>query len=167
MAVALNNPNMTPPGLFRYRVPETGQWIRDIYAWNDLEDAIVKHYKANHLAVPSDLRQLILDQLCAQLPQGWCRDGTKGFVGFVRGLMHEFQRVLMGTTAIADWILTEGGKRVDDAEAMRRGEVCKRCVFNQPPIGCSTCSIAALNKIVEKFLAGQSLPIDSQLESCQ
>jgi hypothetical protein len=73
----------------------------------------------------------------------------------------------MGTTVLADWVLSEGGKRVDDSEAIRRGEICKRCVFNQPPIGCSSCNIAALNKIVEKFLGGQSLPIDNQLESCQ
>src|SRR2546429_180728 len=110
MAVSLNNPTMTPPGLFRYRVPETGQMIKEFYAYNDLEDAVVKHYRANKLAVPSDLRQLIIDQLCAQLPQGWCKDGTKGFVGFVRGLVAEFQRILMGTTTLADWLISSGGQ---------------------------------------------------------
>lgn len=166
MAVSLNNPNMTVPGLFRYRVPETGFFLKEFYAWNDLEDAVVKHYRANKLPVPSDLRQLILDQLCATLPQGWCRDGNQGFVGFVRGLLHEFQRVLMGTTTLADWLIKAGGQRVDDAEVNRRGQICQRCVFNQPPIGCSSCNLAALNKVVERAIGGHSLPIDAQLEAC-
>lgn len=167
MALSLNNPNMTPPGLFRYRVPETGHIIKDYYSWNDIEEAVVKHYRANHLPVPGDLRQLIIDQLCQTLPNGWCRDSDRaGFIGFARGLMHEFQRIVQGTITLADWVVADGAERVDDAEVTRRGEICKRCVFNQPPIGCSSCSMATLNKIVEKFVGGQPLPIDNQLESC-
>ena len=157
---------MAPPGLFRYRVPETGYFSKDWYSWNDLEDDVVRNYRVNHLPVPTDLRQLMTDYLCKQLPEGWCRDGNRGFVGFVRGLLHEFQRILQGTITLSDWMLSEGAKRVDDSEAMRRASICQKCPFNQPPIGCSSCSIAALNKIVEKFLGGQSMPLDSQLESC-
>ena len=166
MALTLNNPSMTPPGLFRYRVPETGHFLKDFYAWNDLEEAVVKHYKANHLPVPSDLRDRIIEQLCQQLSPEWCRDSKGGFVGFMRNLVHEFQRVVMGTTTLVDWAISSGAKRVDDSEVLRRGEICNRCTFNQPPIGCNSCNVSALNKIVEKFVGGQHLPIDSQLEAC-
>lgn len=162
----MNNFQTTPPGMWRYRVPETGRWIKEFYAYNDLEAEIVKHYKANSLTAPADLRQRIVEQMCEQLPPGWCKDGS-GLIGFVRGLLHEFQRVLQGTSTLVDWWIKGGKQRVSDAEVIRRTEICGKCIFNQPPVGCTACNIAALNKVVESAMGIDRLPSDSQLESCQ
>lgn len=166
MPVQINNWSVTPPGLWRYRVPETGHWVRDFYAYNDLEDALRQYYKANALSMPSDVRNRVQEQMCEQLPPGWCKVEGAGVIGYVRGLLHEFQRVLQGTTTLADWWINGGKQRVSNEEVVRRSAICQKCIFNQPPVGCSACNIAALNRAVESTLGGDRLPTDAQLESC-
>ena len=168
MALTFNNPNVTPPGLYRYRIPElTGPaaMVTDFYAYNDLENEVVARYKRNGKAVPGDLRQQITDQLCIQLPPGWCRDGA-GLFGWARQLLHEFQRILSGTIVLADWWVSTGKKRVPTEEIIRRSAICQGCAFNQPPTGCSGCSMGALNKIVEAAVGNDRLPSDAGLEAC-
>lgn len=168
MALTFNNPNVTPPGLYRYRIPElTGPaaMVTDFYAYNDLENEVVARYKRNGKPVPSDLRQQITDQLCQQLPPGWCRDGT-GLFGWAKQLLHEFQRILQGTITLADFWIREGKKRVSTEEIIRRSAICQGCAFNQPPTGCATCSMGALNRIVEAAVGGDRLPSDAGLEAC-
>ncbi len=168
MALTFNNPNVTPPGLYRYRIPElTGPaaMVIDHYAYNDLEAEVVARYKRNGLAVPGDLRQQITDQLCKQLPVGYCRDGT-GLFGWARQLLHEFQRILQGTITLADWWLAAGKKRVSTEEVIRRSAICQGCAFNQAPTGCASCSMGALNRIVEAAVGNDRLPSDAGLEAC-
>jgi hypothetical protein len=168
MALTFNNPNVTPPGLYRYRIPElTGEaaTVKDFYAYNDLENEVIARYKRNGIGIPSDLRQQITDQLCQQLPKGWCRDGT-GLFGYFRTLLHEFQRVLQGTITLADWWIAAGKKRVSTEEIQRRSAICQQCAFNQPPTGCSGCNMAALNRIIEAAVGNDRLPSDAGLEAC-
>lgn len=168
MALTFNNPNVTPPGLYRYRIPElTGEaaMVKDHYAYNDLESEVIARYKRNGKSPPGDLRQQIIDQLCPQLPKGWCRDGT-GLFGYARELVYEFQRILQGTITIADWWLSTGKKRVSTEEIQKRSAICQQCVFNQPPTGCASCSMGALNRVVEAAVGNDRLPSDAGLEAC-
>ncbi len=168
MALSFNNVNTTPPGLYRYRIPElTGPaaMVTDFWAYNDLEAEVAARYRRNGLAVPGDLRQQITDQLCKQLPKGYCRDGT-GLFGYFGQLLHAFQRILQGTITVADWWLAAGKQRVSTEEIQRRSAICQQCSFNQPPTGCATCSMAALNRIVESTLGNDRLPTDAGLEAC-
>ncbi len=169
MALTFNNPNVTPPGLYRYRIPElTGPaaMVTDFWAYNDLEAEVAARYRRNGLAVPGDLRQQITDQLCAQLPKGYCRDGT-GLFGWAGQLLASFQRILSGTITLADFWIASGRKRVSTEEIERRSTICQGCAFNQPPTGCTGCNLAALNRIIEATVGGDRLPSDAGLESCQ
>ena len=168
MALSFNNPNTTPPGLYRYRIPElTGEAaiVKDCYAYNDLEAEVVARYKRNGKSPPGDLRQQITDQLCPQLPRGWCRDGNR-LVGFFTDLLHAFQRILQGTITLADYWTASGKKRVSTEEIQRRSAICNLCPFNQAPTGCASCSMGALNRVVEAAVGGDRLPSDAGLEAC-
>lgn len=168
MALTFNNPNVTPPGLYRYRIPElTGEaaMVKDHYAYNDLEAEVIARYKRNGMSAPGDLRQRITDQLCQQLPIGWCRDGT-GLFGWARQLLHEFQRILSGTITLADAWISSGKKRPSTEEIERRSAICQSCAFNQPPTGCASCSMGALTRVIDAALGNDRLPTDAGLEAC-
>lgn len=171
MGLELTNPNQTPPGGFRYKVPDTGQWVpanyprEMIYSWNDLEEAVRGHYRANHIDPPANLRHAILDQLCQILPQGQCRDGNR-IIGFFQGIVAEFQRIVQGTITLVDWWISSGRQRVSNEEIERRSVICGKCIFNAPPVGCSSCNIGILNKVVESAIGGDRVPTDDLLQSC-
>jgi hypothetical protein len=138
------------PPFLRYRVPESGEVIppvgQEVHNYNDLEDAVRAHYRANQLKVPANLPALIQDQLCRQIPSRFCsdengnvlRDGSNIF-GF------NFDVVKQGTATIVDWFVRGGAKKVSTDETARRSKICSTCAFNQPVPGCSSCNSASLH----------------------
>lgn len=172
----LLNPNMTVPGLYRYRIegikdPEVAM-VKGYYAYNDLEAETIRRLKANHLPVPTDLRQRIIDQLCATLPEGWCSDGSM-LSRLGANISHEFFRVVQGTTTLFDWYVSDGRKKVPIQEANRRAAICTGssgattpCAFNSPPAGCTNCNKGALSAITQKIVSGQPTVHDASLTSC-
>lgn len=168
MAITFKNFTETPPGLYWYRVPDTGQRIPPtdgFYAFNDLEEAVAKHYRANAKVVPSDLRQQLIDQMCQHLPDGWCRDGNR-ILSLGVSLQNEFNRILQGTTTLVSWWLT-GRQKVEPAEAERRASICSKCVFNQPIVGCSACNSNALQGLVNQVVGSHPTTVDATLNACQ
>lgn len=166
MSLEVRNYTETPPGLWRYRVPETGIWVKDFYAYNDLEAEVLRHYKANGKGAPSGLRQSIIDQMCQQLPEGWCHDGNR-WLAIGQRFAAEFQRVLTGTTTLVDWWINAGRQRVSQEEADRRAEICSTCIFNQLPQGCTACNGKALRDLANQIVGGSATAFDSTLQACQ
>lgn len=165
----LLNPTMTPPGLYRYRIegitnPEVAL-VKGYYGYNDLEAEVIKRLKSNHLPVPPDLRQKIIDQLCASLPAGWCSDGSM-LSRLGANISHEFARVLQGTATLVDWWVSDGRARVPLDEADRRASICAGCEFNAPPAGCTNCNKGAIANITQKIVGGQPTKHDAALQAC-
>lgn len=64
--------------------------------------------------------------------------------------------------------LARGGKRVDQAEADRRGEICAGCQYNVAPGGCGGCSNSGFAAATVGVLVGDRVTTsDSRLQSCQ
>lgn len=169
MPVTINNWNMTPPGLWRYRIPEiadaTVAWVKGFYAYNDLEAEIHRRYKANGIGVPADLRQLIVEQLCQTLPEGWCNDGSLlSKIG--TAISREFNRVVQGTTTLLDWWVSSGRRKVPLEEANRRAAICATCVFNAEPAGCTNCNKGVLPNLAKAIVGGEPTAYENSLQSC-
>lgn len=160
---------MTPPGLWRFRIegikdPEVAM-VKGYYGYNDLEAEVIRRLKANHLPIPTDLRQRIVDQLCATLPDGWCSDGSVlGRLG--TAMSHEFSRILQGTTTLVDWFVSDNRAKVPIEEANRRASICVGCVFNAPVAGCANCQKNSLNNVAQKIVGGQPTAYDNSLAAC-
>lgn len=163
------NWNMTPPGLWRYRIegikdPEAAM-VKGYYAYNDLEAEVIRRLNSNHLPVPPDLRQSIVDQLCATLPEGWCSDGSiLSRLGAT--VSHEFARVLQGTTTLLDWWIGDNRAKVSPVEADRRASICSGCSFNAPVAGCTNCNKGAISSLAQKIVGGQPTAHDASLAAC-
>lgn len=70
-----------PPGGFSYVVPETGLKIapdgrKYSRTFKGLLTAVIDHYLVNKMEVPDGLTQIVMDDVCARAPQGFCVGGT-------------------------------------------------------------------------------------------
>lgn len=168
MALTFKNFTDVPPGMYWF-LTETGQRVppseQGYYGFNDLEEAVARHYRANAKVVPNDLRQRIIDQMCQHLPDGWCRDGNR-LISYGVNFQNEFNRVLQGTTTLVDWFL-HGRQRVEQSEANTRAATCATCIFNQPVVGCTSCNLKTVQALVSQVAGGRTTPHDAALHACQ
>lgn len=162
---SMPNLDMTPPGYWRFHVQETGQWFTKYLAFSDLIRDLHKHYTANQFAIPPNLPQLILDQLCPELPMGWC----EGDAGHQSALAMQgpltFKMVLAGTQTLMSW-QRAGRPKVAMAEATERASICARCKYNIDPSGCPSCN-SALGKMVDAFVRGEKTQFNDRLRACK
>lgn len=169
MSITIKNYHETPPGQWRYRIPDIADarvaFVSGFNSYDELEKEVTNRYRANAKTVPADLRQQIVEQMCQQLPEGWCRDGTRR-LGVGARLLAEFTRVLQGTTTLLNWWIEGHREKVPLDEATRRAGVCSRCTFNQPAQGCTTCNLPALQALVRQVVGGIPTPLDGALQSC-
>lgn len=170
------NYTTTPPGMWRYRVPETGQMVPDpkvlggngYFAYNDLESAVLAHYKSNGLIAPVDLRQRIVDYICNLCPPGYCRDSENRFIQIGVDILQSFSQIKQGTETIVDWFFREGGAKVDQATADSRAAICVTCPMNGPPQGCPSCggNVGALRQLVDRLVGQSKTSMDNRLQAC-
>lgn len=153
------------PGSWRFLVKETKQWFRNYVALGDLERDLAKHYKANQLPVPADLRQQIIDQICPDLPAGWCEYAGRPLPENALNRHLTFADVLAGTRTIGTW-LVGGCPRVEPQEASRRAFICARCQYNVQPSGCPSCN-SPLHSVVNTIVGGAKTPEDANLRACK
>lgn len=157
------NLDMTPPGGWRYFVPETKTWFRNYLALSDLVSALGQHYRANQLVPPSGLEQRIINAMCPELPPNWCQYEGSAKPPVSRPLT--FNDVVTGTRILLSWQM-EGRPKVSPEEADRRAEICARCDRNVQPSGCPTCN-SPLRKIVEAFVGAEKTKYDNELRVCR
>lgn len=157
--------NTTPPGQWRYLVPETGTWLRGYWALTDLMSDLTKHYVVNKLQWPGDgpMKQRVLSQLCPQLPKGYCKD-SEAPIGFWKRVRTTFSELVQGTSTLGEWL--RSGRKVDPAEANERASICIKCPQNQEPEGCVGCNMPSVQNLVNSLRGGSRTPYDSQLRAC-
>jgi hypothetical protein len=157
------------PGRFRFTVPETGYRIDGELSMIGLLSRVKKHYEANNIALPNGWEASVEDQICRQLPEGWCEysDGnpSKG----ARSLLSA-ENIIKGITSLATMAkeaVSGGDVFVDQAEANRRAEICARCYQNMTTNFCAGCSaMQQITSMVSKVRGERTTPLDSKLYTC-
>jgi hypothetical protein len=151
----------SPPGGWRYTVPQTGVTITAPY-YSSLLPRVVKHLKANALEVDEDV---IMDGACREtpnLPAGWCcPKPEKPVEGSLPHLtlrhLDRFIKSIWHTLLSRDFVSRE--------EAERRAEVCKSCPLVTGGLGgCSTCY--SLLRATEKLIQSNPIKMDTDKDVC-
>ena len=158
-----------PPGFFRYTCPETGFKIDREHTMSGLLGRVKAHYEDNNIPLPPDWKESVEDQLCRQLPAGWCRyeDGKEpaGAKSIVSA-----EGIIKGITSLATMAIDKmKGKDVfvPQEEANRRAEICARCYNNMTTNFCAGCgAMQQITSLVAKVKGGRSTPLDSSLLTC-
>lgn len=163
----------TPPGMWRYLVPETNKWVPDaaatgsptVFTFQDLLDQVRAHYRGNGVPAPGDLQARMEDQCCRSLPPKWCRD-ERGNKPRHSGLLDfNWSNVVRGTKALARFLL-QGRPRESAGEIDRRSGICKRCHFHRDPRECKSCGGETLGAVARAIVGGETLPSDAGLKAC-
>lgn len=159
-------PNMTntPPGGWRYRVPETGQEFNGP-SLDALIQQLLAHYRANGYVEPPDLPLKVESYVCNRVPE-YCTGNEPIKTSFTAGLAHTFHVVFQGTRTLASWA-GQRFEKVPIAQAEKRAAACATCAYNQEPEGCTACNIGALRDLTSKIAGNQSTPYDAQLKACK
>ncbi len=158
----LERKHETPPGGFRYTQPETKMFFRTV-TWRDLVQLVHQHRRANNLPVGLFFEQEIEQQLCGELPPGWCREPTVP-PSPGRGAL-TLKEIILGTKTLASWVMG-GGKRVELQEANRRASICVGCPMNQEIADCSACNETTLRAAVELVTSGGVTDQEGKLKAC-
>lgn len=158
----LIDPGTVPPGGFRWLCQETKTWIQ-APSMAELVDKSAKHRSANNLGVPDEHARHVEEQLCSFMPPGTCKHEAGTVLSGARRL--SFAEIVAGTVTIGAWLL-KGAKKVDQAEAERRGAICLACPFNQNFDGCTTCAEKDLREAISSFMGASKTPFDANLHSC-
>lgn len=173
MSTTLHLPNLdtTPPGGWRYVVPETGQRFEGS-SLSELLGNLLAHYKAAGYPQPPDLLQLIEDYICAEEPEscgGQPRAVRADDVlkrGWAASLKHTFTNVVNGTRVLAAWVA--GGRHyVEEDLASQRAATCITCPENVEPQGCTGCNMKTLHEVVRSVVGSRSTPHDAKLRACR
>ena len=143
-----------PPGGWRYY--HEGFEIRGAY-WTQLVENVKRHLRVNGEAVPDDLLEAIQHQLCAMIPESFCKG-----VG-PRRIFPTLKQIYSGTKLIIN-ALTQSSMMVDKATAETRASICAMCPFNNRLSKCRACEPAY--KIVGKIFSGQHTTYDNKLHAC-
>jgi hypothetical protein len=161
--------DQVPPGAYRFTVPETGLRIDNCHVLQQLFDKVEQHYNDNSIPLPSNWRELVVDQLCRQLPEGWCyySDG-KQYDGNTPIL--SFENIMKGITslsALAAEAVVGGDPFVDSNEAEERAKICTRCYYNQKSNFCMGCGGASvILDMVGKVRGQRKTSLDYMLQNC-
>jgi hypothetical protein len=165
----IKNTNEVPPGMYRYTCPETGYKIAGEHSKEGLFARVELHYKDNNIPLPGDWKERVEDQMCKQLPTGWCNysDEDSGY-GFTPDL--SFDKVLKGITSLSSMVFAAlKGEEifVDGNEANQRAEICTRCFYNMSTSFCGACNAGnVIAETVSKVKGGRSTPSDDDLKNC-
>jgi hypothetical protein len=158
----LLEPNTVPPDGFRYTQAETRTTIRAPDYFN-LFVNVRDHRKANNLPLGTFWEAEVEDQLCQQLPAGFCKQNKPGEARNVFSRIG-WEEVVSGTQTVVDWAKS-GFERVDQALANSRADICSRCYYNVQIGGlCAACQ--HLQNLAAKFTGGRKTTSDPFLKAC-
>jgi hypothetical protein len=158
----LLEPNTVPPDGFRYTQAETRTTIR-APDYGNLFASVREHRLANHLPLTTYWEAEVEDQLCQQLPPGFCKHQDPGRDRNVFSRV-TWEQVISGTQTLASW-LSSGLQHVDQASADRRAAICAGCYFNVQISGaCGACG--HLQNLAARLTSGRKTSSDFWLKAC-
>lgn len=154
----LINKSRGPADGWRYQDKDTGFTVK-ASSWSILVKKVKDHRVANQLPVDPRLEEDIEAYMCAEVPDS-CGDGPepeKASVGIAE--------VISLTQTLAESFF-KGGKRVDQAEADRRAEICANCEFNVDASGCRPCHSKTVESLLHRLAGPNRTKHESFLKSC-
>ena len=165
MSLTLPNFNVCPPGGWRWTCPQTGKMIPNHPAatWGELQDAISEYCIANSIPVP--VAAVVIDELCHQLPSGYCRDTDARQITPLAGKKLRWSSIFQGTLTLGE-TLVRGKKLVAQEVADARAAVCATCSLNQPAPGCQGCASRTARELVGRFIGDRKTQFDNELKAC-
>jgi hypothetical protein len=152
-----------PPDGYRFFQAETRTTV-SAPDYDNLFVEVAKHRKVNNIPMGPLWEAQVEDQLCQQLPPGFCKEEDP-----LQNRRNVFTRiawedVLSGTQTIASWA-TGGFKSVDQLLANSRADTCSRCPFNVQIGGlCAACT--HLQNLAAKFTGGRRTTAEPFLKAC-
>jgi hypothetical protein len=151
-----------PPDGFRYLQPETETWIRagDYF---DLFEKVKAHRKANNVPIGPLWKEEIEDQLCRQLPAGFCKESDPQARQVNVPTRMEWRAIEAFTKTMVAWA-AERGKTASEALANARAGICRSCYLNVPVPGCKSCH-GMLNLVIQ-LAKGKRLLNNRNLRNC-
>lgn len=127
----------SPPGGWRYTVPETGVTITGAF-FAILKPRVIQHLVANGITVDAERELLIADGACRETrpPGSWCREiPPKPIAGMPIPILDAVEQFLK-----CIWSALVSREFVDRTEAERRIAICMECPLRgTSPSGCSGC----------------------------
>lgn len=166
----LTKTDVVPPGKYRFTVPETGYVIDSKFNQEDLFDAVKNHYNANNIDLPDNWKELVIDQMCRQLPAGWCHYSDGKPAEGIESIM-SFDNILKGIvslTAMATSVIKDGETPfVEQDEAEARANICSRCFYNKSAAFCMGCGGASvILDMVGNVKGKRTTSLDGSLQNC-
>ena len=128
------NKSTVPPGnMYFYYCSETESRFENGVLFN-LVIAVREHLSVNELDVPENLEEIIVDQMCHDLPRGFCYGWTdrKRRLVLTSSMVRDFTKVAFGVSRLHDDAF------VHEKEAERRAAICVNCPENDTTL-CMTC----------------------------
>lgn len=158
----------TPPGGWRYAVPEVGGKIVGPFSnWPQLLDNLKVRYRSAGYTIPPDIHDRVQDYICQEQPE-YC--GEPGQVGVFSGptekaTFHTFHAAMQCLQTLVSH-RAGSGERPDMALQEQRAQVCAACPENQDVAGCSMCNIKSLGGLIKKLVGAKVTSVDKQLKFC-
>jgi len=151
--------DMTPPGGWRYEIPETGEVIKALSL-----NGLVRDVRAKYAGVePPNLVSKIQQWICEHQPSGSaaCIQGeSQNPEVIVRDIT--VKDVLSFINSVKDTVAAGGV--VSKEEATRRASICATCPNNVRVRGCYGCN--NISGAIFKVIGARATDYDSQLRQC-
>ena len=164
----LPNTTNTPPGGWRYTVPETQYKTPGYSSWPQLRGILQSHYTAAGYSVPDGLFEKVEAQICEAHPDYCCNDPTlvQRFVSGAKSISHTFHTALSCMATLMS-NRAGSGERPTQILADARAAVCAACPENGDIEPCNHCNINTLNRLIEKLVGAHKTSSDASLKFCQ
>lgn len=164
----LPNTTNTPPGGWRYVVPETSWKCGPFSNWPQLHDNLKLHYDSSGYVFPSDIFDFVEKQICDENTE-YCGEAITfmgRFINIATSLRHTFSAAYSCLVALVS-NRAGSGERPTQELADQRASVCAVCPENGDIESCNHCNIKSINRLVEKLVGARKTTSDSQLKFCK
>jgi hypothetical protein len=163
----LPNTTTSPPGQWRYRMPETGQSFGPLPDLETLLAQVRASYKANGYDIPNDLPARIEAHICDDIPE-YCTGNDPVLGTYNASLLgqaaHTFHSAVACLKALSGHV--RSGERVEIQTAEVRASICLACPRKVEVSGCSSCNKATLVEAVKKIAGARTTSLDGALRYC-
>lgn len=145
---------------YTYTIPQTGVTL-EAGLISTLADKVRMHLDANGFQSSEIPRAEIENDWCMRNPSsGSCMEESPAARPLSLTTVINFTKTMLYNYA-------KGGKRVDQVEADRRGQICSGCEFNVVPGGCAPClNSGAASAVIGVLVGDRKTSSDSTLNSC-
>lgn len=166
-------PNLvnTPPGGWRYLVPDTEKLIGPFSGWGQLHDMLAGHYRAAGYEMPADIFDKVQAYICEQSPEHCgvaspeAKEENRIVKAFKQG-KHTFHLAIRCLSTLVSHRAGSGEKPPLELQE-KRAAVCVACPKNTEVEGCSMCNFKQLKRLVEKLVGAKKTTLDAQLKFCE